>query len=329
MFNRAVSKLISPEIEVLPTCDNPKYIKKLGIWVACGHCQHCKEKKKKEWITRLNCEYRTKKTGVFLTLTFNDLNIGNTSYDLIQRFIRRYKYYFKCNGIKYFGCFEKGDLKNRGHYHLLIFGHNPKLIIPNHIACNNYLAKIWKQGFVYAEYLNENTIKYVCQYVQKKQDLICSGFSRKLNSLNKYSVNDITFMLYAKQLFNVCVEEKETFLFQSKGLGFDFLFNNLKKILQNNNISLSGKNYPIPKGFLDRLRKIDNTAILQFFDDRRFNFLSIFYNLAYNKDPWEIAKIEEQIQNNIEEKIIQKNIIFQRQKQLQIDKKNSLYRCPF
>lgn len=329
MLNRAISKLITPEIELLPVCDNPKYIKSLGIWVSCGHCPHCKEKKKKDWITRLNCEYRTSKTGVFLTLTFNDFNIGNTSYDLIQRFIRRYKYHFNCNGIKYFGCFEKGDINNRGHYHLLIFGHNPKLLIPNHIECNNYLAKLWKAGFVKAEYLNQNSIKYVCQYVQKKQDLICSGFSRQLNSLNKYSVNDITFQLFAKKLFNVVVEEKETFLFQSKGLGFEFLFKNLKKVLENNNITLQGKHYPIPKGFLDKLRKIDNTAILQFFDDRKYNFLSTFYNLSYNKNPNEIAKIEKDIQDNIEYIINQKNIIFNKKKQLEIDKKNYIYRCPF
>lgn len=62
--------------------------------------------------------------------------------------------------LKFYGCGEYGELDQRPHYHLILFGWKPG---------DEIISKIWPFGFVSVkEYLGETTGNYVAGYVQKK-----------------------------------------------------------------------------------------------------------------------------------------------------------------
>jgi len=140
-------------------CDSPTWINlKVPKWdgekwqnqfpAGCGKCMPCLQKRKRQWSFRLSEQLRTSFSAYFVTLTYNDKFVPYDDKGFCankndhKHFIKWLKYYeseeletlstdeFKRNGkatkeeterLSYYGTIEYGDLKDRPHWHYLLF----------------------------------------------------------------------------------------------------------------------------------------------------------------------------------------------------------------
>lgn len=169
---------------------NPKYLpnKKNGgkppeapdnkvLWVpvGCGRCEQCMRQRADSWRVRLLEEIKVDKSGVFVTLTFNEdaLNDIKTKIDkgknyqdetdniakyAVRHFLERWR---KKHGrsVKHWLITELGHTNTeRLHLHGLIFTDQKADI-----------DQIWGYGYVYlGQWVNEQTVNYVIKYCTKQ-----------------------------------------------------------------------------------------------------------------------------------------------------------------
>ena len=144
-----------------------------GMYNICGQCMPCRITKRKEWETRLMLEWKTQKEGAFVTLTYAPENLpeaekwkgGNLDKRDLQLFMKRFRItYNRKYGktkIRHFGVGEFGDLSERAHFHILLFGASAQTI--------EYIAKkAWTKGHIQVGELHKNRIKYTVGYTIKK-----------------------------------------------------------------------------------------------------------------------------------------------------------------
>lgn len=160
-------------------CSHPTYIQKrnkLGQLRAyrcrCGKCPQCKKQDRQEWSFRMLQEFKCHKSGVFVTLTYNDDNLptnsegaGTLDYDDVQKWLKRLRFALTELGsdtkIRYWACGEYGKRTGRPHYHLILYGLKPEEF--------KLINQTWGKGFVYIGYnLSPKCINYVSKYVQKQ-----------------------------------------------------------------------------------------------------------------------------------------------------------------
>lgn len=142
--------------------------------ISCGKCIECLKRDQKEWCFRMLQEYEVTRTGVFVTLTYNDADlptnsdgIGTLCYRDVQLFLKRLrKAYVNVKSIndfdnlRYWVCGEYGKRTGRPHYHLIIYGLKRKYWY--------LINKCWCHGFIYLGYnFNEKCVNYVSKYVSK------------------------------------------------------------------------------------------------------------------------------------------------------------------
>lgn len=164
------------------------------LTVPCGKCYACQSNKRSFWTCRLFFEAATAISSLFVTLTYDDVNIPYSgllptlSKRDVQLFIKRLRKRFPEHHIKYFLCGEYGSHTARPHYHAIIFD------LP---LCGNFveyyhkeLQKLWPQGFVQCSNVNINRIGYVSKYILKSD-----------NDKKFFQTHDITppFMLSSRR----------------------------------------------------------------------------------------------------------------------------------
>lgn len=127
-----------------------------------------------EWAFR--CEYENKKhlTGCFITLTYSDDNINyitNSEGELVQTLVKSdFQKFMKRlrkenekhtpDKIRFFACGEYGETTKRPHYHALIWSIDNKT--------KKVLSKLWTLGFIKIGDINGKSIRYVTNYMMKK-----------------------------------------------------------------------------------------------------------------------------------------------------------------
>lgn len=127
--------------------------------VRCGRCRPCRIRRKESWIGRLHLEFiDNHKVGRFVTLTYAE-DPGKLNVEDLQKFMKRYRYYY--GPCRYFAVGEYGDQTERGHWHVIIFGHAPKVI--GHWKDN----AAWSLGFSYDGECNHASMRYVAAYCFK------------------------------------------------------------------------------------------------------------------------------------------------------------------
>lgn len=175
----------------------PKYV---DLRLPCGKCIGCHADKARNYATRAIHEYYSDRDreGCFVTLTFNEemlrkrdvSNYKSISRSELSGFIKRlrervYAKYGKT--IRIFASGEYGEIKNRPHYHLLIYGfdfpdkyefsfryHNGERIS---YFRSPFLESIWKPagdspsyGFSVIGAMTQSSCQYVASYVSDKLD---------------------------------------------------------------------------------------------------------------------------------------------------------------
>lgn len=160
--------------------DVSKGYKDLEVILPCGKCIGCKLEKSRQWAIRCVLESKTHDENCFVTLTINEYHIEEMySLDkkVVQDFIKRLrkevdrKYNKK---IRYYVCGEYGELSNRAHYHMAIFGFDfpdkevYKMV--NNVALyrSPLLEEKWKFGYSTIGQLTWESAAYIARYITKK-----------------------------------------------------------------------------------------------------------------------------------------------------------------
>lgn len=171
----------------------------------CGHCEVCRHKTIKDWITRVSLDIKALKKkkrqsgvkgvnssngdrkctdSIFFDLTYNNqflpvdqsLNIGDYQ-KFLKRFRRRYERKYRYTGIRFIASGEYGDSEDgthRPHYHFVMWN-LPNLSIEEH---RENVKEAWKSnGFVFED--NECKIPVIDKKTGKwKRGRVSMGFSK-------------------------------------------------------------------------------------------------------------------------------------------------------
>lgn len=112
----------------------------LFMYVPCGKCVICRDRKANEWVTRAMCETQySSNVPYFVTLTYNDLHCPKNGVRKrsCQLFMKRLRVNFERYvghpvNLRFFLCAEYGSKYHRPHYHLLLW--NVPLLMKNHLV---------------------------------------------------------------------------------------------------------------------------------------------------------------------------------------------------
>ena len=110
----------------ISSCSNP--FMKDSMAYGCGQCIACRNKKRKEWTSRIILEAMAHGDAAFVTLTYNDENLpkyGTLVPEHAKDWQKRIRYYAKERinaDLRFFTVGEYGEQTQRPHYHAIVFG---------------------------------------------------------------------------------------------------------------------------------------------------------------------------------------------------------------
>lgn len=128
----------------------------------CGQCLPCRLNRRRLWTHRIILEALVHPASSFVTLTYAPENVpdkGSLNPVDLQKFLKRLRFN-SVQKLRFFGVGEYGDLTQRPHYHLALFGLG-KLDTP-------LVDQSWGLGYVYLGDLTLQSAQYVAGYVTKK-----------------------------------------------------------------------------------------------------------------------------------------------------------------
>ena len=150
----------------------------LEVQIPCGKCIGCRLEKSRQWAMRCTHEATLHKENCFLTLTYDNYHLdpsGSLNVTDIQLFMKRLRKRFEGKKIRYFQCGEYGDLHQRPHHHVIIFGldfHDKELAeianTKNPLYTSNILSILWPFGLHRIGSVTFESTAYVARYVLKK-----------------------------------------------------------------------------------------------------------------------------------------------------------------
>jgi hypothetical protein len=149
--------------------------------IPCGQCIGCRFDKSRQWAVRAVHEAQMHEDNCFITLTYNEENIPedrSVSKEVLQKFLKRYRKEINKHGgkqIRFMACGEYGHLRNRPHYHLLIFGwRDPQEYLWSKSKSGEILfrspvlERAWTEGYSSVGNLTFQSAAYTARYVTKK-----------------------------------------------------------------------------------------------------------------------------------------------------------------
>ena len=148
-------------------------------YLPCGQCLACRINRSKDWAARCVLESRMHDQNSFITLTYNPENLPkdlSLHKDDFQKFMKRLRKFLDKRGIKisYYMCGEYGELYQRPHYHVCIFGWYPddyklwRIRDGVKLYISPTLQKLWPFGFITVGDVTYESAAYVARYVVKK-----------------------------------------------------------------------------------------------------------------------------------------------------------------
>ncbi len=196
------------------------------IRLPCGHCDACRITQYEEWSARCWLEARQYESNLFITLTYDNTHLPQNGVDKqdISKFLHNLREYFRRKfnrtGIRFFACGEYGGKNYRAHYHLILFncpkfGDEKKYMengVKQVIYTSDILNQLWGKGNCTIGAVTRQSCDYVCRYLVKP------SYDKKPQDQNP------EFRSMSTQ----------------KGIGYDYLINNLEQIIADGFIWLTG-----------------------------------------------------------------------------------------
>lgn len=162
-------------------CRNP-YIQGLAAF-PCGRCEPCLLKRKRVWTHRILLESHLSCDNAFVTLTYAEDNLP-AGASLVKKdyqdWLKRLRFVWAPQRVRYFVVGEYGDEGGRPHYHAALFGFpscrhgNTKRTLagrPDPENCCSIcrtLHSTWQHGLIDTGELNIKSARYISGYVTKK-----------------------------------------------------------------------------------------------------------------------------------------------------------------
>lgn len=151
---------------------------RLWLQYACGQCTNCRITKQSSWTLRNLLELQTAPSAQFWTLTLDKQGLKhweeNPTRTMFKTFYRRLRQYESRHGnktpIRFYGCFERGTLSGRPHFHLLLYNlDKSRLLLPheNHTKWEAQYTRHWPHGHVDVGRVTPQSIRYVTDYIMK------------------------------------------------------------------------------------------------------------------------------------------------------------------
>lgn len=191
--------------------------------VPCSKCHSCIAARASQWVVRCYCESQLHERSAFVTLTYDDDHLprsGKLVPDDLANFWKRLRKE-SSRKLRYFACGEYGEKTHRPHYHAIIFGEDflggaEKFNDEHWISPE--LTDIWGKGFTTTTPVSMASICYTVGYVAKK------------------------------------IGQPDVFQRMSRnpGIGADWLATYEDDIRCTGAVTIEGREYPVPKYFLDR-----------------------------------------------------------------------------
>jgi hypothetical protein len=231
------------------------------ILLPCGHCRACRIAKSREWYVRLWHELSYSDRSIFITLSYADENLPKDFQihkEELQLFIKRLRR--RVPKIKYYGCGEYGDEKQRPHYHAIIFG----VDITNHkyyrrwnhktnkyalVATEGPCYDSWDKGEVILGFVEKDSLRYTTDYIHKKlsgpsaeEDGRIQPFSLKSNGLGKQFALDNEEVIRNQQYLTVFGQKLRLPRYYVKVLGMQDELVSRHALDPNDDISLGNWN---------------------------------------------------------------------------------------
>ncbi len=152
------------------------------VEIPCGKCLACRLKYSAEWADRMMLESLEHQSNYWLTLTYDDDHLPLNGYGVgtlkkkdFQDFMKRLRFHFSDQKLRFYACGEYGDHTFRPHYHAIIFG----LQIDDleffgnssdyPVFISETISNIWKNGHVLIGGVTFDSCAYTARYVVKKQ----------------------------------------------------------------------------------------------------------------------------------------------------------------
>lgn len=207
-------------------------------WMAlpCGKCPNCMKRRTSGWSFRLIKEGERSETALFVTLTYDTKYVPLTKNGFMSLNKRHIQTYMKRlrklsdKKLKYYVCGEYGSKRDRPHYHMIIFNADAEKV---ERAWSEYKAGFGYVPFgsIYIGEVNEASIGYTLKYMQKP------------GKIPKHCNDD----------------RVKEFSLMSKGLGANYITDNMKKWHFNNMVNRmyvplpGGKKIAMPRYYKDKI----------------------------------------------------------------------------
>lgn len=114
----------------------PSFQKTVSMVVPCGKCLICQHHKQNQLIYRMYNHNKVYKNCIYVTLTYNNEHYcdnPDVCRDDITKFIKRLRKQLCDRTFSYYLVCERGDLRNRLHFHLLLWWNG---LAPVEYVCN-------------------------------------------------------------------------------------------------------------------------------------------------------------------------------------------------
>lgn len=158
------------------------------LYVPCGRCEACLERKRLEWFVRLREEHKHSCSSFFVTLTYDEVNVpfdlssdGSILYKFdkrqVQLFLKRFRN--AVGPFRYYLISEYGGTTYRPHYHMHLFG-----LRMSKEQVYVHLARAWPYGLVHIGSTSDASLNYVCGHVQFIADTP-PGFERPWSLMSR------------------------------------------------------------------------------------------------------------------------------------------------
>lgn len=151
-----------------------------GLVVPCSRCLGCRLERSRQHAVRGMCELQSHEIASFLTLTYreDELIWGNSRATLypkhLQLFLKRLRRSIPST-LRFFGCGEYGELHQRPHYHLILYGHDfskDRILYSGQgqsaLYTSAQLDALWSHGECKIGSVTFQSVQYVARYILGK-----------------------------------------------------------------------------------------------------------------------------------------------------------------
>ncbi len=244
-----------------------------AIKLPCGQCTGCKLDKAQAWSIRAVHEGQMHEENCFLTLTYSDEHLprGLVKRD-VQLFLKRLRKEIAPTKIRFLLCGEYGELTERPHYHLCLFGYDFHEDRTQHqenkqgdpLFTSAQLDRVWPKGHCLIGDLTRKSAAYVARYIVKKQHGTLGEYTyRQFNAEPGFKAKDLQGPYFKDILPPFATMSRRP------GIGESWFAKYHTDVLPIDNVVIDGKTMPVPSYYDTLYSRLKGEKALELVKEQR------------------------------------------------------------